>query len=110
MENIIEPKYTKVTFNFFKTDRCGSFKFCRPYKVKVDFIIQLVKMGEYERLLALGDFLRRGDKGASCEFYWQGDFYQARVITEDDIAKRAACSERGKKIQAARRNKKLELI
>lgn len=105
MENIIEPKYTKVTFNFFKTDRCGSFKFCHSYKVKVDFILQLVKMGEYERLLALGDFLRRGDKGESCEFHWQGEFYQARVITEDDIAKRAECSERIKKVHEARRIK-----
>lgn len=83
METIKEPEFVKVTFNFFSNDKCGSFKFCRPYEVRTDFILKLVEMTPEERLMALQEFLDYGNKGRSCEFHWQGDFYQAKMIDEE---------------------------
>lgn len=83
METIKEPEFVKVTFNFFQNDRCSSFKFCRPYEVRTDFILQLVEMKPTERLTALQEFLDYGKKGKSCEFHWQGDFYQAKMEDEE---------------------------
>ena len=83
METIREPEFVKITFNFFSNDKCSSFKFCRPYEVRTDFILQLVEMKPEERLIALKDFLEYGNKGKSCEFHWQGDFYQVKIEDEE---------------------------
>ena len=100
MEYIREPEFVKVTFNFFSNDKCGSFKFCRPYEVRTDFILKLVEMKPEERLMSLQEFLDYGNKGKSCEFHWQGDFYQAKVEDEETKQKQKILLE---KMRAARK-------
>lgn len=78
---IIEEKYEYISFNFFKNDNCTQFKFNHQYKVEISYIIELISLTPEQRLESLTDFLSRGDKGKSCEFYFQGDFYECGNIS-----------------------------
>lgn len=80
--NILENEMEPITFNFFRKDNCTDFKFCHAYKSKVEYIRSLVQMTPEERLESLLSFLQRGDKGESCEFYFQGDFYECGNVTD----------------------------
>lgn len=80
-----EPEYIKITFNFFKNEYGGSFKFCRPYEFRTDVILRLVEMTPQERLSYLQEFLDYGKKGKSCEFHWQGEFYPCKEIDEEKL-------------------------
>lgn len=80
-----EPEYTNITFNFFRNEYGGGFKSCRAFEFRTDDIISLVEMKPEERLSYLQEFLDYGKKGKSCEFHWQGDFYQAKKINEEKL-------------------------
>ena len=100
--NIIENEMEPITFNFFRKDNCTDFKFCHAYKSKVEYIRSLVQMTPEERLKSLQPFLQRGDKGESCEFYFQGDFYECGIVSERDNAR----ADKAKKMAEARNSKK----
>ena len=100
--NIIENEMESITFNFFRKDNCTDFKFCHAYKTRVDYIHSLIQMTPEERLESLLSFLKRGDKGESCEFYFQGDFYECGIVSERDNAR----ADKAKKMAEARNSKK----
>lgn len=82
MITIEEPKMIKLTFNFFKRDNCSDFRFCRSYSLKREDVLKLAQLSPEERLEELKDFLANGNKGLSCEFYWQGEFIQCGTVSE----------------------------
>lgn len=99
--NIIENEMESITFNFFRKDNCTDFKFCHAYKTRVEYIHSLIQMTPEERLKSLRSFLERGDKGESCEFYFQGDFYECGIVSERDNAR----ADKAKKMAKARESK-----
>lgn len=100
--DIIEDEMQRITFNFFRNNNCSDFKFCHSYKSKVEYIRSLVEKTPEERLKSLFPFLRRGDKGESCEFYFQGDFYECGIVSARDKAR----IDKVEKMNEARKSKK----
>lgn len=82
MVKIIESKMIRLTFNFFKNRNCTGFKFCHSYVLKRSDVLKLVQLSPEDRLNELKEFLASGNKGESCEFYWQGSFIQCGTVSE----------------------------
>ena len=80
--NIIENDMESITFNFFESKCCSNFIFCHSYKTKLEYISKLLEMTPEERLKSLQPFLNRNNKGKSCEFYFQGRFYQCGNVSD----------------------------
>lgn len=82
MIDIHEEKRKTVTFNFFRRNDCSGFKFCHSYKINTNDIAALMNMTPEERLAELTEFLQRGNKGRSCEFYYNGEFWKCAEMKE----------------------------
>lgn len=86
------PLKHKVSFNFFKDDKCGSFKFSKACAITHEQLCHLLDLTPEQRLEELSDWLAWCRYGKSCEFYYAGEFYKVGKtgVNKEKMAKARA--------------------